>query len=95
LRYNHEPLVILPLIDPDENARQPRGIHQSLVKQAIEQLQQIKIGQTFVIAISQIARRKYEVVRALIHRAAAELGLPRPSITYDKKRDALLVQRPA
>ena len=83
----------VPLIIPDADARQRRGIHNPLLNQVIEELKQIEPGQTFGIAVNLIRGRKFEVFRALVQRAAKQVGMTPPAISYDKNRDMLLVQK--
>lgn len=82
-----------PMIEPTSDLRQPRGIHKQLVSDVLDQLSQIEPNQMFGVAIDDIAGRKFEAFRALLHRAAKQLGIAPPAVRYDKEKDRLLIQK--
>jgi len=81
------------MVEVDASLRQPRGAHQELVGEVIEQLSQIEPNQMFAVALNEISGRKFEAFRALLHRAAKQLGITPPAVRYDKEKDRLLIQK--
>ena len=82
-----------PMVEAPSDLRQPRGVHQALVGQVIDQLSEIEPNQMFAVAVNEIAGRKFEAFRALLHRAAKQLGITPPAVRYDKEKDRLLIQK--
>jgi hypothetical protein len=82
-----------PMVEADAGLRQPRGAHKKLVSQVIHQIEQIEPNQMFEVAVDLIAGRKFETFRALVNRAAKQLGITPPAVRYDKANDRLLIQK--
>ena len=82
-----------PMVEADAGLRQPRGVHKELVNQVLDQISQIEPNQMFGVAVDLIAGRKFETFRALLHRAAKQLGITPPAVRYDKENDRLLIQK--
>ena len=82
-----------PMVEAPPDLRQRRGIHKELVDQVIDQLSEIEPNQMFAVAVNEIAGRKFEAFRALLHRAAKQLGITPPAVRYDKEKDRLLIQK--